>query len=224
MPPKLWDLVDHESGSIVWNASLVLLNHLCKHNAADFRGKRVLELGSGVGHLAWGLYELGADVTASNTPLGGDLKELEQCVELWKGEERAGKVPAARSYTRAALGEPADAGAAVPGGAIRVVELTWGQEHWRDSPLSKEVAEGAAPYDIIILAEVFSIPEIHEELVWTVKQFCHESVVIYSMFMNRPFSFMFFSHLAGSARNLPPSVLCAPLRHRAQLALVWTHI
>jgi len=47
-------------------------------------------------------------------------------------------------------------------------------------------------------AEVFSIPEIHEELVWTVKQFCHEHVVIYSIFINRPFSFMFFGHLAGS--------------------------
>ena len=47
-------------------------------------------------------------------------------------------------------------------------------------------------------SEVFSIPEIHEELVWTVKQFCHEHVVIYSIFINRPFSFMFFGHLAGS--------------------------
>ena len=157
----LGDFVDHVSGSIVWNASLVLLNHLRAHNAAEFRGKRVLELGSGVGHLAWGLYELGADVTASNTPLGGDLKELEQSVELWKREERDGKVPAARSYTRAALGDKAEAcgweGTPVAGGAIRVVELTWGKEHWKDSPLSKEVAQGAAPYDIIILAGEFGI-------------------------------------------------------------------
>ena len=87
------DLVDHESGSIVWNASLVMLNHLRAQNAADFKGKRVLELGSGVGHLAWGLYELGAHVTASNTPLGGDLKELVQCLEQWKHEEQEGKVP-----------------------------------------------------------------------------------------------------------------------------------
>ena len=40
-----------------------------------------------------GLYEMGAHVTASNTPLGGDLKELQQCVERWQCEEREGKVP-----------------------------------------------------------------------------------------------------------------------------------
>ena len=72
-------------------------------------------------------------------------------------------------------------------------------QHWKDSPLSKEVAEGAnPPYDIIILAEVFSIPDLHPELVWTVKQFCHRNIVIWSMFMNRPFSFMFFVHVADS--------------------------
>lgn len=71
-------------------------------------------------------------------------------------------------------------------------------QHWKDSPLSKEVAQGAPAYDIIILAEVFSIPDLHPELVWTVKQFCHKDVIIWSMFMNRPFSFMFFVHVADS--------------------------
>jgi len=146
----LSDFVDHDAGSIVWNASLVLLNHLRTKNATDFKGKRVLELGSGIGHLvgghrcvrvcvivlkcvwfmcmraalvytaclhawhtfifadskltppihtrlscrkAWGLYEMGAHVTASNTAMGGDLKELEQCVQQWKSEQRDGKVP-----------------------------------------------------------------------------------------------------------------------------------
>jgi 2-polyprenyl-3-methyl-5-hydroxy-6-metoxy-1,4-benzoquinol methylase len=76
----------------------VLLNHLRQNNAADFRGKRVLELGAGVGHLAWGLYELGAHVTASNTPLGGDLRELELCVAQWLHEESEGRVPEARQH------------------------------------------------------------------------------------------------------------------------------
>ena len=61
---KLSDFADHKVGeeghSIVWNASLVLLNHLRANNASDFKGKRVLELGAGLGHLAWGLYEMGA--------------------------------------------------------------------------------------------------------------------------------------------------------------------
>ena len=50
----LADWSDHEAGSIVWNASLVLLNHLRAKHASDLRGKRVLELGAGIGHLAWG--------------------------------------------------------------------------------------------------------------------------------------------------------------------------
>ena len=50
----LADFVHHEAGSIVWNASLVLLNHLRANHATDMRGKRVLELGAGIGHLAWG--------------------------------------------------------------------------------------------------------------------------------------------------------------------------
>ena len=41
----LADFVHHEAGSIVWNASLVLLNHLRANHATDMRGKRVLELG-----------------------------------------------------------------------------------------------------------------------------------------------------------------------------------
>ncbi len=37
----------------LWTASLVLLNHL--QETASLQGKRVLELGSGLGHLAVGL-------------------------------------------------------------------------------------------------------------------------------------------------------------------------
>lgn len=102
---------------------------------------------------------MGAHVTASNTPLGGDLKELQECVEQWKCEEGEGKVPAGflavrcactsavccclqsesfrhvrifsastdirKALDRAHFGE---AGAREPGGSIRVVELTWGEE------------------------------------------------------------------------------------------------
>ena len=194
----LADFADHDTGSIVWNASLVLLNHLRLKNAADFRGKRVLELGAGVGHLAWGLYELGAHVTASNTPLAGALKELETCLDRWLGEEAEGKEAEASAYIRSALNNKAVEVPKVSGGSIRAVELTWGQAHWQNSPLSLESAAGAPSYDIIILAEVFSIPELHEELVWTLQQFCHADVVIFSMFMNRPFSFMFFTHIADA--------------------------
>ena len=49
----------------------------------------------------------------------------------------------------------------------------WGASHWAESPLSQETG---VKYDYIILAEVFSIPAVHEELVWSVQQFCHADV------------------------------------------------
>jgi hypothetical protein len=54
--------------------------------ADHWRGKRVLELGSGLGHLGWGLYQLGAHVTCTDTPLG-DLEPLRKRVDKWLDEE-----------------------------------------------------------------------------------------------------------------------------------------
>jgi predicted nicotinamide N-methyase len=48
------DFIEFEDGTILWNASLVLLNYICEHEGS-LKGKRVLELGSGLGHLAVGL-------------------------------------------------------------------------------------------------------------------------------------------------------------------------
>ena len=46
-----------------------------------------------------------------------------------------------------------------------------------------------------------------------VERFCHKDVRIYSMFMNRPFSFMFFTHLAdaGGFRVYQVRVFCQGL-------------
>lgn len=49
---------DGDNPVVLWNASLVLLNHLIEAPVA-LRGKRVLELGSGLGHLAVGLARCG---------------------------------------------------------------------------------------------------------------------------------------------------------------------
>ena len=49
------DFIEFEDGKLVlWTASLVLLNHIGQKGS--LKGKRVLELGSGLGHLAVGLY------------------------------------------------------------------------------------------------------------------------------------------------------------------------
>lgn len=51
------DYIEFDDGNLVlWTASLVLLNHIGLKGS--LKGKRVLELGSGLGHLAVGLYRL----------------------------------------------------------------------------------------------------------------------------------------------------------------------
>jgi predicted RNA methylase len=49
------DYIEFDDGNLVlWTASLVLLNHIGQKGS--LKGVRVLELGSGLGHLAVGLY------------------------------------------------------------------------------------------------------------------------------------------------------------------------
>ena len=52
-------------------------------------------------------------------------------------------------------------------------QTRWGEQYWDQSPLSRA---GDVKFDIVILAEVFSIPEVHEELLWTLQRFCHREV------------------------------------------------
>ena len=51
-----------------------------------WEGKKVLELGSGLGHLGWGLYQMGANITCTDTPFG-DLEPLQKRVNTWLEEE-----------------------------------------------------------------------------------------------------------------------------------------
>jgi 2-polyprenyl-3-methyl-5-hydroxy-6-metoxy-1,4-benzoquinol methylase len=62
--PKLGSFLSF-SGGILWKASLVLLDWLERNQTAALKGKRVLELGSGEGHLAIELCRMGAHVTAT---------------------------------------------------------------------------------------------------------------------------------------------------------------
>lgn len=52
--PYTPDFFEFEDGTFVWNASLVLQHYVCQKYGA-LKGKRVLELGSGLGHAAFGL-------------------------------------------------------------------------------------------------------------------------------------------------------------------------
>ncbi len=116
-------------------------------------------------------------MTCTDTPLG-DLNALRCRVSTWLEEEKAESA----SCTD------------IDRGSIRVCELTWGESNWNISPISQEHEQ----YDVMILAEVFSLPELHEELVWTVKKLSHSDIEIWSIFLNRSFSFMFFALLADA--------------------------
>ncbi|KAL6761652.1 hypothetical protein V8C86DRAFT_2529825 [Haematococcus lacustris] len=95
----LSDFIEFEDGTILWTASLILLNHLQTHEAQSLRGKRVLELGSGLGHLGMGLARLGAHVTCTERPR--ELSALQASLALQQ-QQTSGVLEAALAlYGRA---------------------------------------------------------------------------------------------------------------------------
>jgi hypothetical protein len=128
--------VDGRPESMLWTASLVLLRHLeTEHPAAYWRGKRVLELGAGMGHLAVGLARLGAQVTATEAGYSG--LDVLQAWSTHLLKERA-------SGGEAAGDGALSAGCDAHGGTVSTRELWWGA---RDG-LSESFEEG---FDVIIL-------------------------------------------------------------------------
>eukprot|EP00971_Amphidinium_carterae_P244815 4860707-Amphidinium_carterae.2 len=109
------DFEEREDGTIIWNASLVLLHYLQAPERSP-RGKRVLELGSGLGHLGYGLAKLGAHVTC--TDLAKCIGDLEKSLEQLQRDSGT-----AESF----------------GGSIRAMAMSWGEEGFQASTLAAEV-------------------------------------------------------------------------------------
>lgn len=170
-PPRFTcDFEETPDGEYIWNASRVLLRYLqAPPRAGQFRGRRVLELGSGLGHLGHGLARLGAHVTC--TDRGKAIPPLE-----------ASLLDQSRL-----IGDPS-----AEGGSLKVCELSWGEDGLRDSP---EMAGLQEEFDYIISAELVYLEETHDLLLWTLDRFCGPQTVIYSIFINRPFSWNFFAKM-----------------------------
>lgn len=168
------DFEELPDGTMIWNASRVLLQYLqAPERASKLRGRRVLELGSGLGHLGHGLALLGAHVTC--TEQLKCLPELEASLKELDRHE----------------GSPSTAG-----GSVTALELSWGEEGLAASPsMQAATAGGVAPFDFIISAEIVYLEETHDLLLWTWERFCAPQTVIYSVFINRPFSWNFFVKL-----------------------------
>ena len=193
--------VDGRPESMLWTASLVLLRHLeTEHPAAYWRGKRVLELGAGMGHLAVGLARLGAQVTATEAGYSGLGVLQAWSTHLLK--ERAGGGEAS--------GDGAlSAGCDAHGGTVSTQELWWGA---RDG-LSESFEEGfdviilddltlspdptlttgpnpdpdldPNPNQVIILSELVYDEDLHEELLQTLGRALRPGAVAYSGFCDR---------------------------------------
>ena len=164
------EAVDGRPESMLWTASLVLLRHLeTEHPAAYWRGKRVLELGAGMGHLAVGLARLGAQVTATEAGYSG-LGVLQAWSTHLLKEQAGGGEPAGDGAL--------SAGGDAHGGTVTTRELWWGA---RDG-LSESFEEG---FDVIILSELVYDEDLHEELLQTLGRALRPGAVAYSGFCDR---------------------------------------
>ncbi|EKX38771.1 hypothetical protein GUITHDRAFT_154621 [Guillardia theta CCMP2712] len=199
---------ENSDGTILWNASLVLRNYLQKKQS-EFSGRRVLELGAGLGHLSLAISRMGAHVTSTEarcrveeaaTASGscrcwGCVNQLRRSVKKNLALEQD-----------VSLNEWNDVGCeGMEGkGSIRVVELQWGEEakdRW--GPLKQESETEDGKFDYIIMSEVIYNQssdslyddDFHDNLIWTILQFVKPGTIIYNVFVDRPFSFMFFAKI-----------------------------
>mmetsp|Transcript_43692 Transcript_43692/g.138135 ORF Transcript_43692/g.138135 Transcript_43692/m.138135 type:complete len:204 (-) Transcript_43692:117-728(-) len=81
--------------------------------------------------------------------------------------------------------------ACAAGLSMKAVELEWGERGWELSELKSHVET----FDYVILSELFYDQESHEDLLWTLLRVTVPGSIVYSVFCDRPFSFMFFALL-----------------------------
>ncbi|KAL1526640.1 hypothetical protein AB1Y20_015344 [Prymnesium parvum] len=163
---------------IIWPACLVLLHHL---EQMDWRGKRVLELGAGTGHLAVGLARLGAHVTATEGP-GKGFASLKAWAAQLLSEEPGGGLPLDTDNTRLGTGNSL-------GGSVDIRELWWGSEFSLHS-------EG--DFDVIIMSELTYDVDCHDALLQTLQSALKPGKVAWQIFVDRPFSLGFMMLLADA--------------------------
>eukprot|EP00200_Dunaliella_tertiolecta_P003218 CAMPEP_0202347550 /NCGR_PEP_ID=MMETSP1126-20121109/5862_1 /ASSEMBLY_ACC=CAM_ASM_000457 /TAXON_ID=3047 /ORGANISM="Dunaliella tertiolecta, Strain CCMP1320" /LENGTH=128 /DNA_ID=CAMNT_0048939113 /DNA_START=35 /DNA_END=418 /DNA_ORIENTATION=+ len=121
---RLKDFVQFEDSTILWTASLILLKHLQQPQLQqELKGKRVLELGSGLGHLGFGLYKLGSHVTCTERPC--ELAALQASLEQQK-QLRKPPLDAALEHL-GATSNAGDSGTSddPEAGSIQAVSMEW---------------------------------------------------------------------------------------------------
>lgn len=134
------DHSDNVSG-MIWDATLIMLEYFrCEVGLEHFKGKKVLELGAGLGLVGITLATAGAEVTM--TDMKHAVPTIERNIELNRGTWEKG------------------------GGSARALMLEWGQEGYERSEIAKEPME----YDIIIACEcVYEVAAL-PWLKWTMER------------------------------------------------------
>lgn len=182
---KLRDFVmipKEEGGGILWNASVVLIEFFKKQLPPDhFKGKRVIELGAGVGYVgARVAAELGAHVTCTEHP--EEVATLTHHVDKHMKESGAKK--------------EGDVWVRPEGGSVTSANLLWGEEGWdpEESPVAR-APDGS--YDAVISCELYYDDDCHDALVWSIGRLLEQNprAEVWSLFIQRDFSLMFFAKL-----------------------------
>lgn len=160
---------------MLWTACLILLRHLETEKPAGWwRGRKVLELGSGTGHLAVGLARLGASIVATESAE----------FEMEGGQAGFDSMVA---WTNHLIASSSGLDAGVGGGSVAFRKLHWGLD---DLPPNRW--DG---FDIVLLSELYFDPDLHEPLLQTLANVLKPGMVAYSIFCDRPFSLGFLAML-----------------------------
>lgn len=155
---------------MLWTACLILLRHLETASPRGWwQGKRVLELGSGSGHLAVGLSKLGASVVATESSIA---------------QAGAGYTAMVAWTTYLQQQRASDAG--FDGGSVEFRGLHWATD------VDPSLWQG---FDVVVLSELYYDPEMHEVLLHTLRSVLTPGAVAYSIFCDRPFSMEFLMRL-----------------------------
>jgi len=155
---------------MLWTACLILLHHLeTEFPRGWWQGKRVLELGSGSGHLAVGLSKLGASVVATESSIaqGGAGYQAMVAWTSYLQQQRASDT-------------------SFDGGSVEFRGLHWAMD------VDPSAWSG---FDIVVLSELYYDPELHDVLIHTLRSVLPPGTVAYSIFCDRPFSMGFLLQL-----------------------------
>ncbi|KAF5836911.1 hypothetical protein DUNSADRAFT_5242 [Dunaliella salina] len=150
---------------------------------------------SGLGHLGFGLYKLGCHVTCTERPceLAALQASLEQQKQLKKPPLDAALEHLGASNSAASSAADNSSSDDPEAGSIQALSMEWGEQGYLNSPLS---TQNTGAFDVIICSELYYLEQLYPDILWTLKKFSRPGTVVWSVFVDRPFSFYFFALLS----------------------------